>query len=113
MNNLRIDLISTIPGLIVSKPESAIYLVLDFKKITNNNFEVTKFIDYCATIGKCKIDNKSFTLLLAPMNGFYSDYNMGKTQARIAIVEKGDSIKKVPKILSKLIKDFSDYSKLN
>ena len=113
MNNLRIDLISTIPGLIISKPESAIYLVLDFKNITNENFDITKFIEYCATTGKCKIDDTYYTLLLAPMTGFYSDYNMGKTQARIAIVENEKEIKKVPNILSNLIKDFSDYSKLN
>ena len=47
------------------------------------------------------------------MTGFYSDYNNGRTQARIAIVETEDAIKKVPKILSKLLKDFSNYTKLN
>ena len=83
MNNLKEKLKYTIPGIIVSNPESAIYLVLDFKNITNDNFEITKFIEYCATSGECLIDGVNYTLLLAPMTGFYSDRNLGQTQARI------------------------------
>jgi len=113
MSRLRTELIVTIPGIIISKPEAAIYMVLDFKNITNNNFEITKFIEYCATTGECIIGGTPYTLLLAPMTGFYSDYNMGKTQARIAIVENENAIMKVPKILLKLMNDFSNYRKLN
>ena len=57
------------------------------------------------SIGKCLIDNKIYTLLLAPMTGFYSGHNRGRTQARIAIVESPENLKKVPKVLSKLLKD--------
>ena len=113
INNLRKELISTIPGIIVSKPESAIYLVIDFKNITDENFDVKNFIEYCATSGECLIEGKTYTLLLAPMTGFYSDYNNGKSQARIAIVESEEKLKKAPKILLKLIKEYLQLSKFN
>jgi len=113
INNLKTDLLSTIPGIIVSNPESAIYLVLDFRNIADDNFEITKFIEYCATSGKCLIGNIFYTLLLAPMTGFYSDDNRGRTQARIAIVESEENLNKVPKILSKLIKDYFNYNNTN
>ncbi len=113
INNLKKELILAIPGIIVSNPESAIYLVIDFKNITDDNFEITKFIEYCATSGKCLIDNKIYTLLLAPMTGFYSDNNSGRTQARVAIVESEENLNKVPKILSKLIEDYSHYDEAN
>ena len=109
MNDLKTKLMYTIPGIIVSNPESAIYLVLDFKNITNDKFEITKFVEYCATSGECSIDGGNYTLLLAPMTGFYSDYNLGRTQARIAIVESENNLKKVPSVLSELLKDFSKF----
>jgi hypothetical protein len=43
-----------------------------------------------------------YTLLLAPMNGFYSDSKKGKTQMRVAMVEPKDLIQNTPQILSGL-----------
>ena len=113
MIELRKGLIDKIPNLIVSKPESALYLVIDFKMIFNEDCSVENFIEYCATIGKSKINNNFYTILLAPMTGFYYNKNDGKTQARIAIVEPEDNIKIVPDVLLALLHDYFDYIKVN
>tara|TARA_B100001540_G_scaffold56715_1_gene51206 strand:+ start:260 stop:1570 length:1311 start_codon:yes stop_codon:yes gene_type:complete len=113
MFQLRKRLLEKIPNLIVSKPESALYLVIDFKMLFNEQFEIEKFIEYCATIGKTRFNNNDYTILLAPMTGFYEDRNDGMTQARIAIVDSGDNIKIVPEILYNLLKNYSEYIRVN
>ena len=100
-----------LPGLIISKPQAAIYIVLDFKNIVPISFNISDFIEYCASYGRCNIDSKIYTLLLAPMTGFYSDSNTGSKQARIALVETEDKMKIVPKLLSKLLDSFMLYQK--
>ena len=113
MKELREKLLINIPSIIVSKPESALYLVIDFKNIVDDEFNIINFIEYCATKGKCMVDKNNYTMLLAPMTGFYFNSDSGKTQARIAIVESKPLIKKVPHILSKLIKDYLYFMNLN
>ena len=100
-----------LPGLIISKPQAAIYIVLDFKNIVPISFNISDFIEYCASYGRCNIDSKIYTLLLAPMTGFYSDSNTGSKQARIALVETEDKMKIVPELLSKLLDSFMLYQK--
>ena len=56
---------------------------------------------------KFKIEEKFYTLLLAPMKGFYQNNDMGNTQARIAIVEPEKLIKKTPVVLTKLLEDYN------
>ena len=111
MIQLRNQLLMNIPGIIVANPESALYLVIDFKNIVGDDFDISIFIEYCATTGKCKLGNDLFTLLLAPMTGFYFDNNYGKTQARIAMVEPENLIEKVPLVLAQLIKDYLNLNK--
>ena len=111
MIQLRNQLLMNIPGIIVSNPESALYLVIDFKNLVVVDFDISIFIEYCATTGKCKLGNNLFTLLLAPMTGFYFDNNYGKTQARIAMVEPENLIEKVPLVLAQLIKDYLNLNK--
>ncbi len=113
MLELRSKLLEKIPDLIVSKPESALYFVIDFKMVFKNNFDIEKFIEYCATIGKSTINDNDYTILLAPMTGFYYNRLDGITQARIAIVEPEKNIKIVPDILSNLIKNYSEYIRVN
>ena len=103
---LRENLMKEIPGLIVSNPEAAIYFVIDFRNICADTFDSRDFVKYCASKGKVRIDDQEFTLLLAPMNGFYSDPKKGKTQMRVAMVESKELIDKTPTILSGL---FSSY----
>ena len=97
-----------LPGLIVSEPEAALYCIIDFKNIAGPNFDSLNFVQYCAKRGKTKIKDKFYTLLLAPMDGFYSKSKLGNTQLRIAIVETPEKMLLAPKILSKL---FVDYTK--
>jgi len=99
---LRENLMKEIPGLIVSNPEAAIYFVIDFRNICADTFDSRDFVKYCASKGKVRIDDQEFTLLLAPMNGFYSDPKRGKTQMRVAMVPPKELIEKTPLILSGL-----------
>ena len=106
---LRENLMKEIPGLIVSNPEAAIYFVIDFRNICADTFDSRDFVKYCASKGKVRIDDQEFTLLLAPMNGFYSDPKKGKTQMRVAMVESKELIDKTATILSGL---YSSYLKI-
>ena len=106
INSLIRGLKDELPGIILSSPGAAIYIVLDFKNITPPDFKIVKFIDYCALNGKVKIKNKYHTLLLSPMKGFYSDITKGEKQARIALVEQESKMMIVPKLLSRLLKNF-------
>ena len=109
MEILRNNFLKEIPGLIVTNPEAAIYFIIDFRNICDDSFNAAAFIRYCASSGKVEIDGNLFTLLLAPMQGFYRNENSGKTQLRVAIVESKDLMEKAPKILSKL---YDSYLKL-
>lgn len=106
MFELRDSLIKAIPGLIVSKPQASIYIILDFKNICTDNFNVKNFTHYCAKVGKVKIKDKYYTLLLAPMEGFYKDLNRGKTQMRLAVVEPSEKIKYTPIVLKTLLDEY-------
>tara|TARA_Y100001970_G_C13479042_1_gene483419 strand:- start:54 stop:395 length:342 start_codon:yes stop_codon:yes gene_type:complete len=113
MLELRKNLLEKIPNLIVTKPESALYFVIDFKMIFDGEFNIEEFIEYCATKGKSRINNNDYTILLAPMTGFYDNRTDGITQARIAIVESENSLKIVPDILLNLINSYSKHIKVN
>ncbi|MEL1236777.1 MAG: aminotransferase class I/II-fold pyridoxal phosphate-dependent enzyme [Candidatus Neomarinimicrobiota bacterium] len=95
-----------IPGIIVTVPEAAIYFILDFKNITDNYFTTSKFVDYCASDGKVKLKGKYYTVLLAPMDGFYTKQNFGKTQVRLAMVESEERMMITPIILKKLLLEY-------
>jgi len=101
-----------LPGIILSSPGAAIYIVLDFKNITPSNFKVTKFIEYCSLEGKIKLKRKYYTLLLSPMKGFYNHKSRGEKQARIALVEPESKMRMVPKILSRLLENYLESEKL-
>ena len=73
----------------------------------NENFDSDEFVNFCAEKGLGEIDRKMFTVLLAPMKGFYKNSYIGKTQVRLALVESVDLLDIAPKIISKLFKDFS------
>ena len=104
--NLKNEFKNELPGLIVSEPEAAIYCIIDFKNIVDSKFDSIEFVNYCAKKGKVIIKDNSYTLLLAPMNGFYSSSELGKSQLRIAIVESAEKMNLAPKILSILFNNF-------
>lgn len=105
-DKLKSEFQKNMPGLIVTIPEAAIYFVLDFRNITDHQFNTTDFIHYCATEGKVQINGTYYTLLLAPMSGFYNSREQGKTQVRVAIVENLDRMELAPKILKQLFNKY-------
>ena len=107
MNSIRDSIIEKIPGVLISKPSAAIYLIIDFKNICNPEFDANDFIQYCAKKGCVKYNKIDYTLLFAPLNEFYSGDEKVKTQIRIAIVEKPKYLNLAPIILSELFKEFS------
>ena len=106
LNELKNEFETKIPGIIVTKPEASIYFIIDLKNLVDNQFDAENFVNFCATKGKVPINNNLYTLLLAPMNGFYQDSIHGRTQLRVAMVESRKSIMLAPKILSKLINSY-------
>ena len=105
--NMKNELLKELPGVIVSEPEASIYCIIDFKKIANGSFDSNKFVNFCAEYGAVKIDQNLFTVLLAPMKGFYKEHNIGKTQVRLALVESAPLLKITPKVIGTLFKNFS------
>ena len=100
-----------LPGLIISKPKASIYIVLDFSRITPDDFNISRFIEYTAKYGISSFNNKNYTLLLSPMNGFFSTKMSHNKLARIALVEPKDKMKAVPSLLSSLLNDYILRSK--
>ncbi len=112
INRLIKELKEELPGIILSSPGAAIYIVLDFKNITPSDFNASKFIEFCSSNGKIRINSKYYTLLLSPMEGFYNQKLKGEKQVRIALVEPESKMKMVPKILSRLLKNYLKSEKL-
>ena len=109
INRLIKGLKDELPGIIISSPGAAIYIVLDFKNITPSDFNTSKFIDYCSLNGRIKLNGRYHTLLLSPMRGFYHEKSKGEKQARIALVEPESKMKVVPKLLSRLLEKYLKY----
>lgn len=94
------------PNLIVSQPESSIYLVVDVKTIVKPGFNISDFVIFCAEEGRVLIDNIPTTLLVAPMTGFYNtplEDNPGRTQFRISFCEPVEKLNYIPFLLNELL----------
>ena len=108
--NLNRNFKKELPKIIISSPDASIYSVIDVRNLTDN-FDATDFVKFCATEGCVDIDGDSYTLLVAPMAGFYSkkngDKNPGKTQMRIAFVESCEKMKLVPKLFAELFRAYT------
>ena len=103
---------SQLPELIVSSPDAAIYFVVDVRKI-DPHFDSKDFVLYCSSRGQINLDGEEATLLVAPMNGFYSakENNPGKTQMRIAYVQSPEQMRKVPELFVSLLKQYLEKRK--
>ena len=70
-----------------------------------------EFVLYCAREGKIEIDGEFYTLLVAPMSGFYSveegEVNPGDTQMRVAYVPEKKDLDKAPELFEKLFKAYN------
>jgi len=99
-----------LPGIIVSSPDAAIYSVVDVRNIAPAGFDSMEFVLYCATRGVVERDGGKWTLLTAPMEGFYDNVpgqpNPGKTQLRVAYVETPERMSQVPELLTELLKQY-------
>ena len=96
-----------LPGIIISEPEASIYCILDFKKIADRTFDSDDFVNFCAEEGSVQINGKIYTVLLAPMKGFYADSIIGKTQVRLSFVEDPFLLSLTPEIISCLFKSYT------
>jgi aspartate aminotransferase len=112
MFELTTNMKKFLPGIMISKPEAAIYSVIDVKNIVNENFDAGEFVLFCAEKGKVNIEETNYTLLASPMMGFYNvknnEPNPGKTQMRISYVETPEKMRLVPKLLAELLKEYSE-----
>lgn len=101
---------SRIPGAIVSSPDASIYSVVDLRDAAPEGFDALDFVLYCARKGRREIRGHPYTLLTAPMAGFYSvppgSPNPGKTQMRLAYVETPAKMQMVPELLAGLLGDY-------
>ena len=103
------ELARQVPGLIVSKPAASIYSVLDVRQVAKPGFDAQEFVMYCARRGAVELEGRRYTLLVAPMAGFYREAegpNPGRTQMRIAYVEPPELMQKVPILFRELLARF-------
>ncbi len=99
-----------LPGVIVSSPDASIYSVVDVRAIAPDDFDAMDFVHHCATEGAVELDGQAWTLLTAPMAGFYStppgQPNPGRTQMRIAYVVPPDEMQVVPALFAALFRQY-------
>lgn len=99
-----------LPGAVVSSPDASIYSVVDVRAIVGPEFDALEFVIWCAREGRCRLDGRDLTLLVAPMSGFYSlpagAPNPGRTQMRIAYVEPPQTMTMVPQLLATLLEAY-------
>jgi aspartate aminotransferase len=91
---LETEFKNNLPEAIVSKPQAAIYSVVDLSPLVGSDFDITNFVLYCARKGKIEIEGQKMTLLVAPMNN---------AQLRIAYVLPPEEMKLVPRLLKELL----------
>ncbi|MEM4137200.1 MAG: aminotransferase class I/II-fold pyridoxal phosphate-dependent enzyme [Candidatus Anstonellaceae archaeon] len=104
-----------IPNIIISSPDAAIYSVIDLRNVVPKNFDAKDFVIWCAERGKVEIENKNYTLLLAPMEGFFysldeKEKEAIKKQLRIAYVLPKKEINLIPKLLKELLGQYLQHN---
>ena len=96
-----------LPGIVVSSPDAALYSVIDVRDIARPDFDAVEFVTFCARDGRVELSGKPWTLLVAPMAGFYSfapgENDPGRTQMRIAYVETPERMALVPQLFAELL----------
>lgn len=104
------DLRALLPDVIVSRPDAALYSIVDVRKLVDDRFDAKDFVMFCASEGAIDIDGARMTVLTAPMGGFYDvppgRDNPGRTQMRVAYVESPARMAFVPRLLAELLKAY-------
>jgi aspartate aminotransferase len=110
MEEMTTELRRLLPGIIVSSPQASIYSVVDVRALAGEDFDVLEFVLYCAREGAVAMEGTDYTLLVAPMSGFYDtaagEADPGRTQMRIAYVPPPDELRLVPRLLAELLRRF-------
>jgi aspartate aminotransferase len=110
MTQLSTDLRALLPGIIVSSPLASIYTVVDLRDLVKPGFEGLDFVMYCAREGQVLVGGQPYTLLTAPLTGFYQvapgQADPGATQLRIAFVGTPEESRLIPGLLARLLRDF-------
>jgi len=100
----------TLPGVVVSSPDAALYSVIDVKNLVPEDFDALDFVMWSAADGVVQIDGNPMTLLTAPMAGFYSvptgSPNPGRTQMRVAYVETPARMALIPGLFAELLERY-------
>jgi aspartate aminotransferase len=98
-----------VPGIVVSSPQAALYSVLDLGA-ARPGFDAAEFATFCARSGRVDRGGRAWTLLVAPMAGFYSvapgEVDPGRSQMRIAFVEPPERMAMVPELLAELLDQY-------
>lgn len=102
---------AALPGLIVARPEAALYTVIDVRNIVRPGFESGRFVAWCASVGSTELNGTRQTLLVAPMSGFYhrnadEQDDPGATQMRLAFVAPPAPMRKVPQLFARLLRAY-------
>jgi aspartate aminotransferase len=101
---------NNIPGIIVNKPEAALYFIVDFSHIAAKNFTAYGFAEFAAAQGRVKLAGQTYTLLIAPIEPFYHSKlpkkSRARKQIRLSCVASADDMKKVPLILKGLFEQY-------
>jgi len=96
-----------IPGIVVSRPDAALYSVVDVRKVARPGFDAMEFVRYCARRGRARVGGRELTLLVAPMEGFFlSRRDLAKTMMRLAYVESPERMRLVPELFERLLRGF-------
>jgi len=99
-----------LPDVIVSSPDASLYSVVDVKNAAKPGFDAMDFVMFCAKEGKADVAGEEKTLLVAPMEGFYNvapgEDNPGKTQMRVAYVERPEVMARVPELFAELFRQY-------
>ncbi len=109
LDELTSQIRELLPGIIVSSPDAAIYSVVDVRRVVPEDFEAMDFVLHCAREGAVELEGKQYTLLVAPMSGFYDlppAENPGRTQMRFAYVEPLNLMKLVPRLFEELLQGY-------
>lgn len=104
------DMYEALPGVIVGSTDASLYTVVDFRNLVNESFNIEDFVVWCASVGYAEEDGKRVTVLTAPMPEFYNaedmQDNLGRTQIRVAFIEKPEKMARIPGLLGKLFRQY-------
>jgi aspartate aminotransferase len=100
----------SLPGVVVSSPDAALYSVIDVKNLVDEKFSALDFVMWCASEGAVDLDGQPWTVLTAPMAGFYSvpagQPNPGRTQMRVAYVATPEKMALIPGLFAQLLEKY-------